>query len=115
MKRFLRALLIAAVAVGLGGVARAASVAASVEVDDQEKVNVIGHDHAVRERRAGADRMNRAQNRERDLARRQKRGLARRIDEPREHRRTPLERQRNEEELPPAMTERHFHNAGIIP
>ena len=85
----------------------------AVEVDDQEKVNVIGHDHEVRESRGWVDAMKREQNVAQGLARRQERGARLRIDEPRKSLNAVFERERDEEELATRVAEIQFHGDSI--
>jgi hypothetical protein len=85
----------------------------AVEVDDQEKVNVIGHDHEVRESRGWVDAMKREQNVAQGLARRQKGGARLRVDEPRKSLNAVFERERDEEELATRVAEIQFHGDSI--
>ena len=85
----------------------------AVEIDDQEKVNVIGHDHEVRESRGGIDAMKREQNVAKGLARRQKGWARLRVDELRESLSAVFERERDEEELAARVAEIQFHGDSI--
>ena len=85
----------------------------AVVVDDHQEVDVVGHDDAVGERRAGVDLVERAQHRDRRLAARRQRGRRSLVDEARQRGGAALQRERHEEELPPPMVEVQLHAGSV--
>ena len=85
----------------------------AVVVDDHQEVDVVGHDDAVGERRAGVDLVEREQHRERRLAAWRQRGRRSLVDEARQRGGAALQRERDEEELAPPMVEVQLHVGSI--
>lgn len=85
----------------------------TVVVDNHQEVDVIGHDDAVRERRAGIDLVQREQYRERRFAARRQRRWRNLVDEARQRGGTTLQRERHEEELASPVDEVQLHAGSI--
>ena len=89
-------------------------VGVAVVIDDQEQVNVVGHDHEVARRERGVEAVHSPPKHPHAFARARQPRPRLALDEAREHGPPPLHAEREEEELPTATGEREAHGSELL-